>query len=56
MTKREIIAELKRLGWKCKRGVWSSPHHKRIHQHLSLREAASLEALTALESLSTVRK
>lgn len=50
MTKKELVAELKRLGWKHSRGKgWFSPHHKRAFQGISLREAGSLEMLSCEE-------
>lgn len=51
-SKKEIIKELKRLKWKTKNNHWYCPWRKRLFQGITLREAASLEALTATESLS----
>ncbi len=51
MTRRQIIRELKRLGWKKNRHGWASPRHKRQFQQCDLRTAASLECLLAREDL-----
>lgn len=56
MDRGEVIDHLKRVGWTVKQGVWSSPHFKRRHQQLTLREAATLEGLTCHESLSQKQK
>lgn len=51
MTRRQIVRELKRLGWKKDRRGWASPRHKRQFQQFDLRTAASLECLLAREDL-----
>ena len=52
MTKKQIIQELKRLKWKVKQDRWYCPWKKTMFQGISLREAASIECLLALENLS----
>ena len=52
LTRRQIIQDLKRLGWKRNRYGWASPRHKRAFRQCSLREAASLECLRSCEDLS----
>lgn len=51
LTAGEIRRELRKRGWRVYCGRWVSPYHKRAFQHITLSEAASLEALEAREIL-----
>ena len=51
MTVNEIRTELRRKGWRVSKGAWACPWRKQAFQRLTLREAASLEALRAIGEL-----
>ena len=54
LTRRQVIAELKRRGWervKCG-GIVCYQNKKRFRQIMDLRSAASFELITSKESLS----
>ncbi len=58
MTRLEIEAGLRTLGWFKYRSLWTkkgplrTQEQRRLFQRISLREAAAWEGLTACESLS----
>lgn len=52
MTKNEIVASLRRSGWKRIKWRWYNPKHPVGKNGVMLRDAASFECLTASESLS----
>lgn len=58
MTRLEIEAGLRTLGWFkyrdvwSKRGPWRLPEQRRLFRQVSLREAAAWEGLESCESLS----
>lgn len=54
MTRDEIYRELRKRNWRQddKTGAWNRPGYKRLHQGLSLREAASIEQFDSNEDLT----
>ncbi len=51
LTKKEIEIKLRKLLWRKSKNGWTNRIIPNLHRNLSLREAASIEALESSENL-----